>query len=152
MSAPALVFIRDLSVPFAAPRWPNGSVRLPFSAETAPAAHALLKQAYADGFGEVGTYADWYDALVADAEYDPDLCFLYSSSGVAFGFAQVWTSGFVKDIAVAESHRRRGIGKALLLTVYAKLRDRGLGEVRLKVVPGNANAIALYRTCGMREG
>ncbi len=152
MSPPALVFTRDLSVPFAAPRWPDGSVRRPFTAETAPAAHAVLRQAYANGLGEVGTYADWYDALVADAEYDPDLCFLYGSSGVAFGFAQVWTSGFVKDIAVAESHRRQGIGKALLATVFAELQDRGLAEVRLKVVPGNENAIALYRTCGMREG
>ena len=152
MSAAALVLIRDLSVPFASPRWPDGCVRQPFTAANAPAAHALLKQAYANGFGEVGAFADWYSALVTDEEYDPGLCFLYASDDRATGFAQVWTSGFIKDIAVAESHRRQGVGKALLATVFSELRIHGLGEVRLKVVPGNENAIALYRSCGMRDG
>jgi len=152
VSAEALVLVRDLNVPFASPHWPDGIVRRPFNGENALAAHALLTEAYVNGFGVAGTFADWHDALVADEEYDPRLCFLYSSGDGPAGFAQVWTSGFIKDIAVAESHRRQGIGKALLLTVFAELRERGLGHVRLKVVPGNASAIALYRACGMHAG
>jgi ribosomal protein S18 acetylase RimI-like enzyme len=122
---------------------------VPFSRESAPGGHALLADAYRSGFGSVGPFAKWHALLTSDAEFDPDLCFLYAEGGQPAGFAQVWTSSFVKDFAVASGHRRQGLGTALLLTVFAALRARGHAEVRLKTRIANQGAIAFYRACGM---
>lgn len=152
MSSAPIVLVRDLASPVAAPCWPHGCVRLTFTVRNAPAAHAILTEAYANGFGEVGAFADWYRDLVRDEEYDPELCFLYGSVSEPAAFAQVWTSGFIKDIAVANAFRRQGIGHALMLTILAELRSRGFDQVRLKVHAGNKGAIALYGSVGMRKG
>ncbi len=150
MNGEPLVLVRNLTEPIAAPRCPDGLARLAFTAPNAVPAHAILAEAYADGFGEVAGFADWYDALVSDEEYDAELCFIYGSGNRLAGFAQVWTSGFVKDIAVANAFRRQGIGRALMLAAFAELQARGLDQVRLKVHPDNQGAIALYRALGMR--
>lgn len=152
MSGEPLVFTRDLAAPVAPIPWPEGLARLPFSPDHARIAHAILAEAYGNGFGDVGLFANWYETLTTDEEYEEALCFLFASDGEPAGFAQVWTSGFIKDIAVAEGLRRQGIGRTLLLTVFAELKARGHSKVRLKVHPGNAGAIAMYRAVGMRSG
>ena len=144
-----LLYIRDLTAPLPAPDWPAGTYRVPFNDGSAPAAHGLLEAGYRNGFGAVESISDWYAALVADAEYDPDLCFLYFNENGPAGFAQVWTSGFIKDLVVAESCRRTGIGRALMLTVFAELKSRAFDEARLKVVVGNTAAFGLYHALGM---
>jgi ribosomal protein S18 acetylase RimI-like enzyme len=135
----------------AAPAWPAG-----ISAETfdldrhlAPA-HALLTSAYADGGGSVGAYAEWRADLLADPEYDPALCFIATDADVLVGFAQCWTSGFVKDLAVHPDWRRRGLGRALMQTVFREFARRGATHVDLKVADDNPlDVAAFYRSLGM---
>jgi GNAT superfamily N-acetyltransferase len=58
--------------------------------------------------------------------------------------------GDVRQIAVAPSDRRRGLGRELMRVVAARLRAAGCTDWRLEVRADNAPAIALYRAAGMR--
>jgi RimJ/RimL family protein N-acetyltransferase len=54
---------------------------------------------------------------------------------------------------IAASHRRRGIGRALLEQATAWARDAGVRKLELHVFPWNEAAIALYEAFGFeREG
>ena len=88
--------------------------------------------------------------MTSDAEFDPRLWFLAETDGELAGVALCWTSGFVKDLAVHESWRRRGLGEALLRHVLATFRARGARVTELKVESDNARAVRLYERLGMR--
>ncbi len=54
---------------------------------------------------------------------------------------------------VAAGHRRRGVGRALLLAAEEWARSAGVGKLELHVFPHNEAAIRLYESCGYeREG
>ncbi|MFV0259257.1 MAG: GNAT family N-acetyltransferase [Acidimicrobiales bacterium] len=55
----------------------------------------------------------------------------------------------VLDVAVAPSHQRRGIGRALCLALGAAAHHRGLDALTLEVRAANLGAIALYTGLGM---
>ena len=56
-------------------------------------------------------------------------------------------------LMVAASHRRRGIGRALLEQAVAWAREHGVEKLELHVFPHNEAAIALYESFGFeREG
>jgi RimJ/RimL family protein N-acetyltransferase len=64
-------------------------------------------------------------------------------------------SAHVADLGlmVAASHRRRGIGRALLEAAVAWARDAGVRKLELHVFPHNEPALALYERFGFeREG
>lgn len=155
MNRPHLLLRRSLSAPFPPPSFPADIRLVPFENHYALAAYALLSAAYARGGGGVPSrFVDWWTAVSTDEEFDPSLCFvaLDANDHVA-GFALCWTSSFIKDIAVADKHRRRGIAEALLLATFATLKDRGHAEVRLKVEMDNpSGAQRLYERLGFLMG
>lgn len=59
-------------------------------------------------------------------------------------YPDVW---HVLDLAVTPSHRRRGVGTALL-TSFLQAADKAGREVVLEVRPSNVEAVALYRSHG----
>jgi ribosomal protein S18 acetylase RimI-like enzyme len=106
--------------------------------------------AYADGAGSVDELSRWWPALSSDSDYDPALCLLAGGAGgVLIGAAQCWTSGFLKDLVVRPDWQRRGVGRALLLQLFATLRARGISSVELKVHADNVSGRALYAQLGM---
>ena len=112
--------------------------------------HHLLEQAYACGGGGVGPFQAWWAGIRDDSEYDSLLVLLAASdAGEMLGVAHCWTSAFIKDLAVAGSWRRRGIGAALLMHVFDAFRRRGVVHVDLKVEDSNKRAIRLYGRLGM---
>jgi ribosomal protein S18 acetylase RimI-like enzyme len=54
----------------------------------------------------------------------------------------------IHDIVVSASHRRLGIGRALLAAAEAGARARGCCKLTLEVLEGNRPAIAAYRQAG----
>jgi ribosomal protein S18 acetylase RimI-like enzyme len=113
--------------------------------------HALLELAYADSEGSVSSFEEWWPSLAQDSEYDPTLCFLACDrAGSLVGFAQCWTTAFVKDLVVHPRYRRRGIGRALLLHIFSVFQRRGFPAVDLKVLINNrSGAVQLYESLGM---
>src|SRR6185436_6845611 len=120
------------------PIWPKGVHLETFAESHAAEVHALLKLAYADGGGAVGSFEEWWSSLSNDSEYSARLCFpAYASGGAIVAVAQCWTSEFIKDFAVHPRWRRRGIGRALLLHVFRVFQERGAQWVDLKVQTDN---------------
>lgn len=57
----------------------------------------------------------------------------------------------IQTIAVAESARRRGLGRVLILRMIDEARVRGASEVFLEVRADNPSAQALYASLGFDE-
>ncbi|MDJ0921654.1 MAG: GNAT family N-acetyltransferase [Henriciella sp.] len=98
------------------------------------------------------TFDRWWPDLTRDEEYDPDLLFVVEETNTSHmvGFAQCWTSGFVKDIAVDGAHRRKGVAASLMSQIFATFKARGLRSVSLKVQADNrSGALQLYHAVGM---
>lgn len=70
-------------------------------------------------------------------------------SSMRFGPLAKTKSGFLEDIHVVESERRKGIGSALLRATLDHAWDQECESVRWTVQYDNAAAIALYRNMGL---
>jgi ribosomal protein S18 acetylase RimI-like enzyme len=152
-SGDALELLRmriDLRGEVPRPTWPEGSSVRGFHESDGPRLHALLEQGYRNGGGAVAAYEAWLPTLTGDSEFDPELCFLVEVGDELAAAAICWTSGFVKDIVVAETWRRHGLGEALLRHAFRELARRRLHSVDLKVHADNTPAIRLYERVGMR--
>jgi ribosomal-protein-alanine N-acetyltransferase len=57
----------------------------------------------------------------------------------------------VLNVATAPEHRRRGVGRALMLEAHALGRARACREATLEVRRSNTPAIALYQALGYRQ-
>lgn len=59
------------------------------------------------------------------------------------------TCGYVRNVMLADGHRRRGHGTTLMNALADIFREAGCGEWRLNVERDNQAALALYKGCGM---
>jgi [ribosomal protein S18]-alanine N-acetyltransferase len=81
---------------------------------------------------------------VAEAADQPVVC----------GYVGVGTVGEEAEILICgvdPGHRRRGVGRSLLLALRAALRLQGCRKLFLEVRRGNVAAISLYRVLGFVE-
>lgn len=142
----------QLAGPVSPPEWPPGvAVRTAELDADAAAVHALLELAFRGTADEEKPYEEWLPWWTGDAEFDPSAWFLAEQDGTLAGVALCWSSGYLKDLAVHPSHRRRGIGRALLLHVFEEFRRRGAASVSLKVDAANpTGAVRVYEAAGMR--
>lgn len=129
------------------PDWPPGITPISFDAVEPRRIHNVLEAAFP---GLVAPCPDWYANLVGDAEFDAALCVpAVTANGEVAGFVQCWTSSFVKDLAVAPAHRRRGLGEALMRHAFILFAERGAVHVDLKVQLSETPARRLYERLGM---
>ncbi|HJW69425.1 MAG TPA: GNAT family N-acetyltransferase [Candidatus Binatia bacterium] len=93
---------------------------------------------------------------LADAR-PPFECLLAQEDGETVGFAlffatySTWLGQqglWLEDLFVLESHRHRGIGRALLARVAELVVARGYGRLEWSVLDWNAPALGFYRRLG----
>jgi ribosomal protein S18 acetylase RimI-like enzyme len=142
-----------------APIWPTGVSVRTYEPRDAKTVHALLDEAYSAWDARYVRLAhdDWVAWMTEDAEFDATAWFLVESEGELIGCALHWNTGWLKDIAVSDTERGRGLGKALLRHGFAEFRRRGIARVGLKVDAANpTGAVQLYEREGFvadrREG
>jgi len=123
---PYLRMRRRLNELVGVPVWAAGVHLKTLRESHAADVHALLELVYADGGGSVSSFEEWWPSLSQDGEYDLNLCFsVCDEKGGLVGFAQCWTSAFVKEFVVHPSIRRCGIGRALLLHIFGIFQEEG---------------------------
>lgn len=59
--------------------------------------------------------------------------------------------GWINRLAVAPSHRGRGLGREMLTLAETRLRERGCRKVNLLVEPDNQGVVAFYAGGGYAE-
>jgi ribosomal protein S18 acetylase RimI-like enzyme len=141
---------RDLGGAIEAPAWPDGVRLRAFDKGDARAVHSVLESGYWDGGGGAEKFSRWWPKLRKDVAFDPALILLAVDGEGVVGVAHCLTSASVKDIAVHPRERRRGLGRALMLTAFGAFAARGAAHVDLKVREENIAAQSLYRALDMR--
>jgi mycothiol synthase len=123
----------------------------------------VIDTAFRDHWGYYGTpYESWREWYLGDW-MDPGLCRVaVASDGELAGASMCYIDpeenerlgrqrGWIEDLGVLRSHRRRGLGRALLLASMRGLRARGCTHLTLGVDTHNpTGALALYRSVGFR--
>lgn len=102
------------------------------------------------GVGRSDTRAE----LAKKVAHDPDLCLVAEVDGrlagtVLGGFDG--RRGLVYHLAVAPDQRRRGLARALMAELEARLRAKGCRRSYLLVRAGNAEALQFYAAAGWSE-
>ena len=91
------------------------------------------------------------------ASRPPFECLLAEDDGAAVGFAlffptySTWLGRpgiWLEDLFVLETHRRRGVGRALLVRVAQLAVERGCGRLEWSVLDWNTPARDFYRRLG----
>ena len=96
--------------------------------------------------------SDARDEVAKKLQWDPDL-FLVAEGEVVGVIMGAWDGrrAWLHHLAVAETHRRIGIARALVGEVERRLRDKGCLKVNLLVRQGNLAARRLYQELGYSE-
>lgn len=145
---------RTLDEDVAAPTWPEGVTVRTYDDEDGHDVKALLDEAYAwDAHYAAQSYDAWRSYMTDHDEFDASLWFLVERNDALVACALHWKEhnrrGWLKDIAVHESMRGRGLGKSLVRHGLHAYADRGVERVGLKVDAANpTGAPGLYA----REG
>jgi mycothiol synthase len=143
----------------AAPAVPGVVVRPVRAGATADlvAVHQVVEEAFADHWNHhAREFAEWWRASRESAGHDLGLWWSAELDGQPVGALIATTQMvdedalYVATLAVRRAARGRGVARALLRTVFAEARRRGLARVAL-TVDGDSptGATALYRSEGM---
>ena len=87
-------------------------------------------------------------------QVQPELFLVVEDDGAVVGSAMVGYDGhrgWINYLAVAPTHRRLGIARALVTRAEDELLQRGCPKLNLQVRAGNEAALAFYRGIGYVE-
>lgn len=96
----------------------------------------------------------WSETAITDSYQNSTVFILFEEDGGILGYAGMQTvldEGYVTNIAVTSSARRRGIGRALVEGLKQKAEEMALSFISLEVRVSNAAAIALYEKQGFKR-
>ena len=114
-----------------------------------PLVDTIMQEAFDPRFGEA-----WSSSQCAGVLAMPGVWLTIAElDGAPAGFAMVRAildEAELLLLAVRPAARRRGVAKALLRSVFAEARARGVASVHLEVRAGN-DAVALYRLAGFEK-
>jgi ribosomal protein S18 acetylase RimI-like enzyme len=108
---------------------------------------ALWRQAFPDD----PPWNSAENAIPAKLIVQPDLFLVVADDGKVVGTIMAGYDGhrgWLYAVAVADSHRRRGIGTALVQEAEARLGALGCGKINLQIRSTNAGVKAFYDRLG----
>jgi ribosomal protein S18 acetylase RimI-like enzyme len=146
----------DFDGPVAQPVWPPGvHVRDFRRGEDDQAVHELVQTSFREIGGQhERPLEQWRTFLLETERFDPSLYLVAEAEGAVVGASLgqvVGGEGFVRQLAVAPSHRGQGIAMALLHEGFRRNVERGLRAAILGVDAANpTGALVLYEKAGMR--
>ena len=120
----------------------------------------VTESAFSDHFGFApAPYESWAGEWYGTEDWNPSRVLLAEVDGEVVGelaWVDARPDGYIASLGVLASHRRLGIGSALLREAFADIAEQGFARVSLTVDTGNATgAVGLYRGVGLepiREG
>ena len=137
------------------PSWPDGVRAEPMREQDV---HAIYDLVYRDarwsavpGHPE-RSFDDWRSLFVSPQSPPDQQVLAWDGDrlvGVASGRVFDDATGWVAQLAVAESQRRRGLGRALLLAALHRRIDAGATTLGLSVQAENRGALRLYLDAGL---
>lgn len=142
------------------PRVPEGIELGAYRDGDAPHVIAALNESFVDDpFFHEQTPAGFREFHLRSRGFEPSLWVLAWDGGELAGCSLSYAHragepglGWVASLCVRPAWRRRGLGEALLLESFRRLRDRGLTRVGLGVDSENpTGAVRLYERVGMRR-
>ena len=146
-----------LDAPIQQPAWPDGFAVRNLRVGEEREVHALIEEAFADGNDFQPTpYDEWASWALANRRTDLWFAAVHDHELAGVALCDEERSGrpelaWVATLAVRRPHRRRGVGRALLLHAFAALRRDGRRSVGLSVDSENpTGAVSLYESIGMR--
>ncbi len=119
----------------------------PFAATDHAAARSLWERTEGVGLGP----ADEIDAIAAFLVRNPGLSFVAEDDGHIVGTILVGHDGrrgLIHHLAVAGSHRRRGVGRLLVDAGLEALGRTGIGKCHLFVFENNSDGQAFWEAIG----
>ncbi len=149
---------RPLDVAPTPPRWPSGITAHVLRGDgdgDAAEVLALLERSDAlDADGQRLALDVFHDEHLTHELLDPELCVLAHRRDRLVGAAicETWdeSDGSIVQIVVDPAERGQGIGRALLVASFVRLREYGLGTAVLRVGARDATVPPLFASVGMR--
>lgn len=145
----------SLAQPLPTPRWPEGvSVRNFKRGSDEQAVYDVIEQAFTRPDRIPVTFEVWQSLMLRPGVFDPGLWLVAQEGdriiGACLGFEDP-DRGWVRQLAVDQTARGRGVGAALLLQAFAVFKQRGFERVGLGVEANNRNALEFYEKIGMHR-
>ena len=94
------------------------------------------------------------NSVVEELENENACLFVAESGGSVVGYAGVQIAadeGYITNVAVTASMRKRGVGRLLLAAMCSMARERRLSFITLEMRETNLAAAALYTACGFEN-
>ena len=144
----------DQAVPPVTPTWPAGCTLRTIVAGQDDRLYDFIYRAFDWHDEPPPNFAWWRDFMMRSDHFRPDLWFLLFHETDLIGAALCYDYvdyGWVRQLGVEKSWRRRGLGSDLLRYVFNIFYGQGRPKVALGVEANNLNAVALYERIGMRR-
>lgn len=145
----------DFESPPPAPTWPEGlTLRTFVPGQDERPVYELIQAAFERPGRVRPSFEQWCAQMLRPDYFKSDVWFLLHHQDELIGAALCYDDpdqGWVRQLGVAQSWRRRGLGSALLRHSFCVFYQRGYRRVALGVEAANANAYQLYESVGMRR-
>jgi GNAT superfamily N-acetyltransferase len=145
----------NLDRPLEEPDWPEGlTLRTVQPERDLNAVYQLIQDAFARPGRTAQPFAAWESFMLRSDIFEPDLWFLAFSGLKLIGACLCYAypeMGWVRQLGVEKSWRRRGLGSAFLKYTFQIFKARGLNKVGLGMEATNLGADAFYQSIGMER-
>ncbi len=143
----------DLPAPPLEPSWPEGvSLRNVVPGQDDLRIYEFIQAAFDWPGRTPPSFERWRDLMMGASSFNPDLWFLafhgdeLVGAVLCFDYPQY---GWVRQLGVAQTWRRHGLGAALLQHIFGVFYRRGHRRVGLAVESSNPRAFQFYERVGM---